>query len=154
MKFSATRRGVLALLGAAPAAPLAAKAMLDKELAVLTGVSPNIAGSIPHAYGSPPPQYLDATASTGPDAETLAADFFDLFGLPDHIRDQLYERSRPVSYFDPDIAAKRSWSHSVKVATQRERNFAQLKEKMRDGIAQNRKTKAFKKVTGFYWPFY
>lgn len=150
MKFSATRRGVLALLGAAPAAPLAAKAIVDEQLAKMTGVQFGAGGGrIPYsdsADAGPP------TASVN--AEKLALEFFELFGVPEHVDDEYRRESLSITYLDPDIAAKKSWSHSVKIATQRQRNYEKLKDGMRHRLAKNRKTKAFRELTGFDWPYW
>lgn len=154
MKFDGSRRKVLALLGAAPAAPLAAKAIIDKELAALSGVLPG-APSVRIPYGGPCVE-APSPFSSGPtvDAERLATEFFELFGLPEHVEDDFRRQAASVSYFDPDIAAKRSWSNSVKIATQRERNLSKLRDGMRNRIAQDRKAKAFRQIAGFSWPFY
>lgn len=149
MKFSATRRGVLALLGAAPAAPLMAKAVIEKEMAALSGVNLGAAYGIGLPNGPP-----CVEASSEPDSLSLAGEYLDLFGLPSHIEDQFFRQSRNISSIDPDLLAKRTWSWSVKVLTQRERNLQNMRRQVKDGIARNRTEKAFRKIAGFNWPFY
>lgn len=151
MKFAATRRGFLSLLGAAPAAPLAAKSIIDEHLAGMTGIEFGaVGGRTPYSNHCEPP---GAVISNGR-SEELAKEFFNVFGLPEHIEEDFRRDSQNVTYFDPDIAAKRSWSHSVKMLTQRQRNFGKLKDGMRHRIAKDRKTKAFRELTGYDWPYW
>lgn len=151
MKFSGSRRKVLALLGAAPAVPLAAKAALDQEMARLSGISIDKGIS---EIGAPSQSPMGSYDVPGQSAEELASEFFNLFGIPEHIRDNYERASRRIDCFDPDIAAKRSWSHSVRVITQRQRNLSRMMENTKHGIAQSRKSKAFREVAGFNWPFW
>lgn len=153
MKIEATRRKFLAFLGAAvPAAPLAAKAAVEKEIANLSGVNlgANIGIGVPY-LGS---ISADVPGGGGIDVADAAEKFVSVFGIPEHIRDNLHRHSREVRAIDPDIAVKRSWSFAVKVQAQRERNLAKMQKGMLDGLAQARREKAFRTLTGFNWPFY
>lgn len=131
--------------------PLAAKAALDAEMARLGGISIDKGLS---EIGAPSQLPMGSYALPGQSAEELAGEFFNLFGIPEHIRDTYSRASRRVDCFDPDIVAKRSWSHSVKVVTQRQRNLARMIENIEHGIAQSRKSKAFREIAGFNWPFW
>lgn len=153
MKIAATRRGFLAFLGAAPVAPIVAKAAVEKEVASLAGVTLGGAGS--NAIGLPYSGIMDSgQASGGIDVMDAAQMFMSTFGVPEHVRDNLARRSRAVHTIDPDIAVKRSWSFAVKIQAQRERNLATMEKGMLDGIAQTQREKAFRKLSGFSWPFY
>lgn len=154
MKIEATRRRFLAFVGvAAPAAPLVAKAAVEKEMAALSGVKlgANVGVGIPYSG------IMDAAApgsSGGIDVWDAADKFFSVFGMPEHIKENFVRRSREINAIDPDIAVKRSWSFAVKVQAQRERNLEKMQQGMVESIAQTRREKAFRKLTGFSWPFY
>lgn len=152
MKISATRRKFLAFLGAAPVAPIVAKAAVEKEIAGIANIDLGISSGI----GVPYSAIMDGApnASGGVDVMEAAGTFFEVFGVPEHIKDNLARRAFEVHAIDPDIAVKRSWSFAVKVQAQRERNLEKLRKGVADGIAQSRREKAFRKVTGFSWPFY
>lgn len=151
MKIEATRRRFLAFVGvAAPAAPLVAKAAIEKEIAGLSGVQLGASAGI----GIPYSGVMSAPGEGGFDVADAADKFFSVFGLPEHVNENMIQRSRDVRSIDPDIAVKRSWSFAAKVQEQRQRNLEKMRQGMVDGIAQTRREKAFRKLTGFSWPFY
>lgn len=109
-----------AFLRMAPSVALAGKLAADQAIASVTGLTGQGGTLVGHPLaggingGGPSPD-LD-------DTSRIRA-FFERFGLPSHERDRLWDETRFVGHLDPDIAAKRSWSMSVKILTQRERNF-------------------------------
>lgn len=141
------RRRFLALLGVGTAAgPLAAKEAIEAEQIKLTSIGTRavLSGSI----GGIP-------AADGDDESVaqMARTYVRLFGVPAHIERLAQEHARYVANLDYDIASKRSWSLAAKVHEQRQRNYAREMERYRDfnwyGSAQT----AFKKVSGFKWPW-
>ena len=70
--------------------------------------------------------------------------------LPDWLDDELRERNRYVGYLDPDIAAKRSWSMAVKIATQRERNIARAKTDALNGPRRALRHREFEETYGVW----
>jgi hypothetical protein len=138
------------------AAPLAAKATADAEIAKHAGTwsveglgdaSLRLAGG---SIGSPA-----VSAENIPYERRLigAADYIKMFGLPEVIDFELRDRSRYVTALDPDIACKRSWSMSVKIATQRQRNYEREVERLKKSGWQQRGRSALTKLMGFEWPW-
>lgn len=149
MKLS--RRNFTKFLGLAPmAAPLAAKAATDAQIAKLAGVATEAAPALQYSagFGSPVQEVGDYNK-----ARIAAADYAKLMGVPDFVRDQLWRQAQYVGCLDPDLAAKRSWSMSVKIATQRQRNFERQLEVIQHSSWQARSSVAFKKLTGWDWPW-
>jgi hypothetical protein len=148
-KVTQSRRSLLKLFGLAPvAAPLAAKAVLDSEVGRLAGVQSRDVLAPPFEYsGSGPP------ISSSSDVYSQAADYVNMFGIPEFARENMRRNAGWVGALDPDIAAKRSWSMSVKILTQRERNFARNLETISYNAKTSRAKAAFQKLTGFHWPF-
>jgi hypothetical protein len=145
--FVASRRNILKLLGVTPAAaPLAAKAAADSEIAKLAGL----------ALDSAPPRQYAPSYGMGEDylkARVAAADYVKLLGVPDFVKEQLRRNAQYVSCLDPDLAAKRSWSMAVKIVTQRERNFERQLELLSHSSWHAKSMVAFKKITGWEWPW-
>jgi hypothetical protein len=145
-----SRRSFAKFLGLAPmAAPLAAKAATDSEIAKLAGVALEGAPSTQYAPGYGVPVGMDEYNK----ARVAAADYARLVGVPEFVKEQLRRNSQYVSCLDPDLAAKRSWSMSVKIATQRERNYARQLELLDHSSWHARSGMAFKKLTGWDWPW-
>jgi hypothetical protein len=145
------RRSVLKLLGLAPAAaPLAAKAAADAEIAKLTGIN---VGASAGFY----PTHPGPGGSLGFDEynklKIAAAGYSEVGGIPEFVREQLWRNAQYVSYLDPDLASKRSWSMAVKIQTQRERNFQRQLESVRYSGRHATASMAFKKLTGWDWPW-
>jgi hypothetical protein len=135
------------MIGLAPvaASPLAAKAASDSQIAKLVGI----------VDGAGSPKW---SAPTGGPADwnktrVAASEYMKFVGIPDFVREQVWRESQYVSYLDPDLAAKRSWSMSVKVLTQRQRNFERRMEQLQHSGTQARAAMAFQKLTGWDWPW-
>ena len=148
-----SRRRFTKALGLVPmVAPLAAKAAADAEIAKLVDIRPG-AGPFQlgaNNYGGPAaPSGLDDYAK----ARIAAADYVKHVGLPDFVRESFRRDAQYVSLLDPDIAAKRSWSMSVKILTQRERNLERRIEAMHHGAWQSNASLLFKRLTGWDWPW-
>lgn len=147
------RRSILRLIGLSPAAPIAAKAALDAEVARLTGMQPD-GGAGPFQYsGGGEPASDNGNGGSYMRSQVAAAEYVRAVGVPDFVRDALLRNAQYVSYLDSDLAAKRSWSMSVKILTQRQRNYERAVEAVsyqsRHAVART----AFRKFTGWDWPF-
>jgi hypothetical protein len=145
------RRSFLALMGAAP---LAAKATADAEIAKQIGL--NSGGLIQGGFGN---QIGGASAlgmADGGSYEqriTGAAEYIKMFGMPESIARELRENTRYVGALDPDIACKKSWSMSVKLMTQRQRQYDRQVENMTGWGWQMKGREALRKALGFQWPW-
>jgi hypothetical protein len=154
----ATRRRFLALLGVGSvSAPLAAKAALDTSIATEMGLGLNYgfggnAAVLAFGQGGVAPN--EATPSI-PYQERLirSSDFVRLAGLPEVTRRQLRDGAKNVFSLDPDISCKRSWSMSVKVMTQRQRNYERSIQRIHDSAWNQRKLDVLKSALGFEWPW-
>jgi hypothetical protein len=146
-----TRRSLIHLLGLAPAAPLAAKMAVDKEIAKLSGVMGEGAAPAAHygaCMGGTPVQSI----SYGK-LRIAASQYAKSVGLPEFVLEQLRRNSSYVGVLDPDLAAKRSWSMCVKIAEQRERNLARAIEQFEFSGRYEKASMAFKALTGWDWPW-
>lgn len=153
------RRRFLSLLGVSTAAaPLAAKAALDESIARQTGL--DLIGSRVGGMGG-----MGAPASMSEQAKGYAqylpyedrvkksVAWMKLVGFPDFMERQIRENSKWVQGLDPDIAAKRSWSMSVKIQEQRVRNYDRQR-KSYEFHSENLVKKSFiEKTLGFEWPW-
>lgn len=144
MIAKASRRGFLRLLGASS---LAAKQALDKEVAAVA-----LGGDKPLA-----PYSLLAAAHGGEDDDFTAnkaaqlhvvARYFNTVGIPEFAEKELRAQTQYVTVLDPDLAAKRSWSMSVKIQEQRERNYQRKVEAIGAQAAWFSGRAWFKRVTG------
>jgi hypothetical protein len=150
----ASRRTFFGLMGAAP---IAAKAAAEAEIAKGAGLIAwnglgNGAMGLP--YGSP----CEPAGSTGPyisyEKRLMgAADYIKMFGIPEIMDYELRDRSRSVNYLDPDIACKASWSMSVKLMTQRQRNYERELLRIEKSGWQQRGREKLKTFLGFDWPW-
>lgn len=142
------RRLFLKALRLAPAAPLAAKAAIDKSIADAVGITSNgIAGSTMSGINVAP---LGIGGNSDQDWKQRLLRFLHNGVLPDWADDQIRFRCRQVTYLDADIAAKRSWSMSVKIATQRERNIEAAKKDVKDGPMRSLRSQEFAQNTGIW----
>ncbi len=82
-----------------------------------------------------------------------AAEYIKMFGLPEVIDFELRDRSRCINSLDPDIACKRSWSMSVKIMTQRQRNYDRELLRLEKSGWQHKSRSALSKLIGFEWPW-
>jgi hypothetical protein len=152
--MKANRRGFLGLLGiGAVSAPLAAKAAADAEIAKLTMLRNSdvlSAGSIPsNGYGAPCQSAEDYVSPY-----IKVDNYLKLWGkLPEFVESDLRERAKTVYHLDPDIACKRSWSLNAKIHEQRQRNYKMNIERYKITGKHELAQSAFKKLTGFEWPW-
>lgn len=133
-------------------APLAAKAVTDAEISKLAGINSGApafqinSGS----YGVPP-------AAGGMDGyhtlKIAASKYVKTVGLPEFVLESMRRNSQYVGSFDADIAAKKSWSMSVKILTQRERNLERQVEALHYRALESQSSQIFKKLTGWDWPW-
>lgn len=156
----ASRRKFLGLLGiSAVAAPIAAKSALDKSIGEQAGISGLGApghfsvgsiGRLPEAQ-----QNCGSLGSIIPYDETIqqSVGYIKTFGLPDFFEKQLRHQSKWVSFLDPDLAAKRSWSMSIKIQEQRARNYQQLLNSCESEAWSLKRKSLLKSILGFNWPW-
>lgn len=151
------RRRFLSLLGVgAASAPLAAKAVADAEIAKLVGISGQSIASTGLGLaggGLPTGQGTQSGGLTHQQMLIATADYIKAFGIPEVIEVEIRDQAKRISALDPDIACKRSWSMSVKVLSQRERNYQRIVERMKKTGWQQRKRSAIKAIMGFEWPW-
>jgi hypothetical protein len=76
-----------------------------------------------------------------------------LFGIPDWLEFEMRDSARYVASLDPDLACKRSWSMSVKIAEQRQRNYQRRVERMHQQAWQSKGRSVLKRLLGFEWPY-
>ena len=144
------RRKFLSLLGVSTAAgPLAVRVAAESEVANLTALK-----NATFAMGTEAQSYPQSIEYKEESPYIQAQKYVKLWGkLPQFVDDNLRERAKNVSYLDPDIACKKSWSLNVKIAAQRERNYQnEIKRYVNSGnyeTAQN----IFRRFTGFSWPY-
>ena len=145
------RRSFLKLIRFAPTAPLAAKAAADAHIAKMAGVALDVAPA--HAYGASGVAPQPMGSAEWERTQIAAADYVKLFGLPEFVRENMWRNSQYVGALDPDLAAKRSWSMSVKIAEQRQRNFKRNMEQLQYNAWHSKGKSAFKAISGFDWPW-
>ena len=135
------------MLRLAPAAPLAAKAMADKAVADMAGVS--LLGGNPGApSASGMIAYDQAVQADAWKAKVLR--FLANGKLPDWVDDHIRKNNQHVGFLDPDIASKRSWSFNVKVAAQRERNIERQRQNIVDGPKRQLLSQEFQQTWGVW----
>lgn len=156
-----TRRRFMALLGVGTAAgPLAAKQVLDasvSDLTTLRGYSAAALAPGADLHGldaGMPAQTAGDSAASYANSRRLMSTYLRVWGKPpDHVDDIMRRSARYVQALDPDIAAKRSWSMSVKIQEQRQRNYERELERYRTGGAFETMKEGFRNLTGFDWSY-
>lgn len=155
------RRGFLRLLGigaaSAPVSALAAKQALTQNIASLTAVGGrtmslsagiNRAGEPPTAGSSQAVQGLNSWVHP----HIRMADYIRVFGrVPEHVDADMRERARNIFFLDPDIANKHSWSLSVKILTQQQRQYERELERYKRQGWHEKAQEQFSKLFGFRW---
>lgn len=150
--ISTSRRKVLKLLGLTPmAGPLAAKMAADSQIAKLAGVALEVAPAMAYGASGGIPQSVGGGEYER--AQLGAAEYVKMFGLPEFARENMWRNSQYVGALDPDLAVKRSWSMSVKIAEQRQRNFKRNMEQLQHNAWHSKGRAAFKSLAGFDWPW-
>jgi hypothetical protein len=150
------RRSFLSLLGVGAAAgPLAVKAAADAEIGKLSGISYNSLAStgLGLVGEQPAPSQYVANGISYSQQLINAANYVKIFGLPEFAEFELRDQCKWISSLDPDIACKKSWSMSVKILEQRERNYQRAIDRMHRTEWQQEKRSAIKTILGFAWPF-
>lgn len=140
-----TRRSFFALAGVTP---FAAKATVDAEIAKSAAIGITGMGDTTFGLGGGLPDAGDFEKKL-----VATADYIKMFGIPPVIEQDIRVRARSVYALDPDLACKQSWSMSVKILTQRQRNYQRMVDQMKDAGWQQRGRAALKKLIGFNWPW-
>lgn len=130
------------------AAPLAAKGAADQAIAKAAGIGASGLGAAGHFGGVPA-----GSASSGEPSAVKVLSWLKTFGLPEHVRERMKVETRYVAFLDPDLAAKRSWSMSVKIAAQRQRNFAHKMASAERRLVTQIKQEELAKLIGWKWWF-
>jgi hypothetical protein len=153
--LKATRRRFFGLIGVTP---LAAKAAADAQIARLSGMpSGTHTGlgaqgvSVDYGYGNPSTVPGDGMSWSQRVAGCVR--HIEMFGLPRHVQFRLREQSKYVGWLDPDIACKRSWSMSVKLMTQRQRNYERYIARFHAEGEAAQDREMLRRVLGFEWPW-
>lgn len=141
------RRGFFKLLGVAP---VAAKAAADAEIAKVTTLGNGFVA--PHLLQGANGGGFPGSSSFD-NNRLAAAAYMKLKGLPEHVREQLWRNATYVGALDPDLAALKSFSMSVKILTQRERNFQRALEAQEHSFWYARASGLFRAATGWDWPW-
>ena len=140
-----SRRSVLQLIGLSP---LAAKAAKDGAIGKLVGCvqSNSPQGSIGSgiAFGTPDP--IGGRSSW----KAKILKFLVQGKLPDWFEDEIRDRHRYVSFLDPDIASKVSWSMNVKIVEQRRRNIQRAMEAALEGPRRGMRLREFEEEWGVW----
>lgn len=137
------RRSFLRILSASP---LAIKASADKAISDLAGIS-NANSMAPM---TPMASYGATAAGENSSWKRKVLSFVAKNTLPEWFDDELRRRYQTVTYLDPDIAAKRTWSMCVKIATQRERNIERGRREAVEGPMRQLRHSEFSEQFGVY----
>lgn len=154
----ASRRRMLSFLGAAP---LAARAAAQATIARLAGVGTDGLGNASHNLLPSGGPDQPAAGSMGVSQQYVpyenrviaASNLMRVTGIPEVIDVKLRDDARYVTFLDPDIASKWSWSMNVKIAAQRQRNYERAVQRMHRGGAHYRGLSVLKSALGFEWPW-
>ena len=150
--MKSSRRSVLKFLGLAPAAPLAAKLANDEKLLSLVRGRETLASG----YGYDSGYGIPSSPKQSPDYVNpyiRVAEYVKVFGIPKHVEEAMRQEAKYITALDPDIAAKKAWSMSVKILTQRERNYQDSIIRLEKQGAYQRAQEVFRGVTGWEWGF-
>lgn len=131
------------------AAPLAAKAAVDEAVGSAAGLNGGTLGA-PLSFGYGNPANINGQSA---DPRPKILSWLKRFGIPTHDRERIWEECRYVNMLDPDLAAKRSWSMGVKIATQRRRNYDRRLAGAMKQAGWNEARRLFTEKSGFEWWF-
>lgn len=149
------RRKVLGLLGIGTvSAPLAAKELMDADIASLAIRSDEQPPLSPAGPLSHMGMKVKRSSEEKDNLYTQALRFVSQHGVPEHIDAEIRDSTRLVYALDPDIACKRSWSMSVKIQEQRQRNYERRINEINDRNKYRKASEAFEKKFGFKWPWH
>lgn len=150
------RRKFLALLGiGAASAPLAAKTALDEEVVKQVGLNTtSFVGGAPSmsGLGNSAPMSAPTSSTSYQQALNKSSAYVKLMGLPKGLEKEFRQRAQYIHALDPDIAVKRSWSMSVKLMTQRERNYQRQIEALHSTADYYNLRDKLAQMLGFQWP--
>lgn len=144
---SMTRRAGLRLLAALP---IGARAAAEEVRNAGLSAFPTPSSAPPPFPGNP---NVPTPMGDYSQQQVDAATYIDAFGVPKHVEEYYRSQAEYISYLDPDIAARRSWSMSVKIITQRERNYQRLVQRARENGYRVKMSRTFEQLTGIRWPF-
>ena len=152
------RRNFLSLLGvgaaSAPAAAKAAIAEIEATSLSSLGVDYNSPLAGGNGVGGLIPPSGSGAQQGGVHPSIRMSDYIRLIGkLPDHVDRNVREQSKYVAFLDPDIANKRSWSLSVKILTQQQRNYQRSLQNIEHRGIYERAQEAMVKLVGWRWDY-
>jgi hypothetical protein len=150
------RRAFLQVLGGVG---LGARSAAEQALASVSGVTrfPGFGAPMKgDSYGDPPSGGMRDDDGLDHYQKSLVAcsKYIKTIGMPDFYDRHLRDKARAVYRMDEDIAAKRSWSWSVKMQEQRQRNYKRLVNDMHLMSENTVARSLLKKLTGWTWPWY
>jgi hypothetical protein len=130
MMLKATRRRFMALVAPVIASTsLAAKAAADEAIGAAAGLAATnglrAAGPAFGINAQQEPGEAGSAALAWENRVIGTSDYFRVVGVPDFVKEIHRANAKYVHGLDPDIACKKSWSMSVKIMTQRQRNYDQ-----------------------------
>jgi hypothetical protein len=138
-------------------APLAAKAAVDEEIAKGVGMQfkSGLGNAAMDLYDNAPAQGSKGIHAFVPYEERLskAVKWIKAFGLPKEVEYKLRDDAKQCYHLDADIACKQSWSMSVKLMTQRERNYQKALNRMIKASELDDNRTTLSKLLGFDWPW-
>lgn len=146
--MNVTRRTLMRLLGVSP---LVAKQLEDEKVLRLSSSTVPLT-PITYSQGN---GSADVDFATNKAAQLKSiANYFQQFGVPDWVEEEIRTQCNYVAALDPDLAAKRSWSMSVKIAEQRERNYRRRIAAIGQGARYNLGRSVWQKFTGKVMEFW
>lgn len=151
------RRAFLQVLGGVG---LGARSAAEQALASVSGVTrfPGFGMTMKgDSYSDAPTPYVDP-----PDGEftsyqkalVACSKYVKTVGMPSFYEQHLRDKARAVYRMDDDIAAKRSWSWSVKMQEQRQRNYNRLVADIHLLSEHTVARTLLQKLTGWNWPWH
>jgi hypothetical protein len=149
--------GRRSFLGLFAASPLAAKVAADKMIAdaagFAAGADVGLGGKadIIHFGGGLPSSDKASAPLTASQKATKTNWLLKRFGIPRWEEERIRIENRPVHYLDPDLAALKSFSMSVKIATQRERNIEREIARIGRQTSYNAQLEEFRDRHGFWF---
>jgi hypothetical protein len=141
------RRKILGMLGvgvaAGPAAAKYAANAIGQQGAIAPTTSPFT------GYGTEGQSPVNTTLQWV-DPRPKAQAWWKKAILPEWYEREIRAQTSTIYALDPDIAAKKSWSDSVKIQTQRERNYQRYIEARKHSWFADDERSAFFKENGFH----
>lgn len=147
------RRNFLKVMGiGTAAAPIAAKAAAEQEIAKLTTLAGHGGAALAGSQVESPEFSVSASGHSYLDNFIKMKAYIQTTGgVPPHVERKAREDASYVSHLDPDIACKRSWSLNIKIQEQRKRNYERQIETWTDPSFHKEAQRRFEQLTGFRW---